>query len=408
MKRASLASLVLLFLFAGVGPVPRAVAQRPAATPEPAAIPFELATRHVLVKVTVNQSRPLSFVLDTGAHIAIIRTAVARELGLKLEGKVNVGGAGTGAAQTGSFVRDATWSLVGLSGFSQRLSLALPLPELPPALGRDIDGIIGGEFIKDFVLELDYQAKMIRLHDPATFSYSGPGEAVPIEFVSVTHPIVTATVTPIGGTPVERRFMLDIGSGAALALHSPFVAEQNLLASGARTIRSIGGAGAGGRTVGQLGRVESLSIGSFTISQPITMFSRDTAGAFANPSLAGNIGAQIAMRFRSYFDYGRRRIILERSPIFGEPFDRAFSGLALRAHGDDYRTFRVLEVLENSPATAAGIREGDIIMSIDDLPAERLTMSLINEMFEKPLSYALTIRRGQQTLKTTLTPRRLI
>jgi membrane-associated protease RseP (regulator of RpoE activity) len=186
------------------------------------------------------------------------------------------------------------------------------------------------------------------------------------------------------------------------------VAEQNLLGSGAPTIRSIGGAGAGGKTVGQLGRVESLSIGSFTISQPITMFSQDTAGAFANPSLAGNLGAQIAMRFRSFFDYGRRRIILERSPIFGEPFDCAFSGLALRAQGDDYRTFRVLEVLENSPATAAGIREGDVIMSINDTPAERLTMSLINEMFEKPLSYALTLRRGQQTFKTTLTPRRMI
>jgi hypothetical protein len=268
MKRASLASLALLFLLAGVGPVPRAVAQRPAATSAAVEIPFELATRHVLVKVTVNQSRPLSFVLDTGAHIAIVRTEVARELGLKLEGTVNVGGAGTGAAQTGSFVRDARWSLVGLDGFSQPLSLALPLAVLPPAIGRDIDGIIGGEFIKEFVLELDYQAKAIRLHNPATFSYSGPGEAVPIEFVNVTHPVVTATVTPTGGKPIERRFMLDIGSGAALALHSPFVAEQNLLGSGAKTIRSIGGAGAGGKVAGQIGKRRRVSFYGFRKKTP--------------------------------------------------------------------------------------------------------------------------------------------
>jgi S1-C subfamily serine protease len=114
------------------------------------------------------------------------------------------------------------------------------------------------------------------------------------------------------------------------------------------------------------------------------------------------------MRFRAYFDYGRRRIILEPSKRFGEPFDRAFSGLALHAQGVDYRTFVVMDVLEESPATDAGIQIGDVIESVDQVPAARLTMSTINDMFEKPLPYALTIRRGQQTIKVTLTPRRLI
>jgi len=411
MRHAKIPTVLLLLLFAGSGAMPRAVERQGAAIAQPVAqttsIPFDLATRHVIVQVSINKSRPLSFVLDTGAHTAIVRTEVAKELGLTLEGQVNVGGAGAGT-QAGSFVRNARWSLVGLDGFSQPVSLALPLPELSAAMGRPIDGIIGGEFIKEFVLELDYQARTIRLHPPATFSYRGPGEALPIDFVSVTHPVVKATVTPLGGQPVERRFMLDIGSGLALALHSPFVAEQGLPGSQAKTIRSIGGAGAGGRTMGQLGRIESLQLGSFTLRSPITMFSQDKAGAFANPALAGNIGAQVAMRFRSFLDYGRRRIILEPAPGFGDPFDRAFSGLALRAPGPDYRTFRVLEVLEDSPATEAGIRAGDIITAIDDVPAERLTMSIINDLFEKPVSYAVTIQRGQQTMKVTLTPRRLI
>ena len=77
-------------------------------------------------------------------------------------------------------------------------------------------------------------------------------------------------------------------------------------------------------------------------------------------------------------DYGRRRIILEPSQRFGEPFDRAFSGLALNAQGSDYRTFRVMDVLEESPATDAGIEIGDVIESIDDVPAARLTMPIIN------------------------------
>ena len=36
---------------------------------------------------------------------------------------------------------------------------------------------------------------------------------------------------------------------------------------------------------------------------------------------------------------------------FGDPFDRAFSGLSLRAEGPDDRTFRVRDVLEQLPAS---------------------------------------------------------
>lgn len=398
--------VVAVVLLCGVAALPRpTVAQRRPASA--VTIPFELATRHVIVRATIDQSRELAFVLDTGANTAIVRTEIAETLGLTLEGQVIAGGAGPGR-QTGSFVRNARWSLVGLDGFSQPVSLALPLPELSAAMGRPLDGIIGGEFIRQFVVELDYQARTIRLHDPATFTYRGTGETIPIDFVNVTHPVVTATVTPVGGEPVERKFILDIGSGQALVLHSPFVEERRLLGPESTTIRALGGAGAGGRTVGRIGRVESLRIGSFTMTRPITMFSQDKAGAFANAALAGNIGAQIMTRFRTYFDYSRKRLILEPSPTHRDSFDRAFSGVALRAGGSDYRTFRVLDVLEDSPATEAGVREGDVIVAIDDTPAQQLTISIIQELFEKPVPYAVTLRRGEQTLKVTLTPRRMM
>ena len=81
-------------------------------------------------------------------------------------------------------MKGATWSLVGLDSFSQALAFALPMPSLSAGLGRKIDGIIGGEFIKQFVLELNYQARSIRLHDTASIRYAGPGKTLPIEFTS--------------------------------------------------------------------------------------------------------------------------------------------------------------------------------------------------------------------------------
>ena len=374
-------------------------------TTRPVTIPFELVNRHVIVKATVNGSRPLSFVLDTGANQAIVRSDVAKALNLKLTGSVTSRGAGPGT-QSGSLVQGATWSLVGLETTVQPVALALPLTELGPALGTDLDGIIGGEFIKRFVVEIDYPARVVRLHDPASFAYEGRGETLPIEFTAGGHPVVIATVTP-ADTPIQRKFMLDIGSGLALALHSPFVKEHNLPGR-QKTIRAIGAAGAGGRSTGRLGRGAALKIGSFTIRNPITLFSEDTAGAFADSSLAGNIGAQIAMRFRIFFDYGRRRIVLEPSPTFADPVDRAFAGIALRAEPPGYRTFRVSELLEDSPAAEAGLAVGDVITAIDGTAASDLTLTGVNDMLERPIARELSIRRAERTLKVTITPRPLI
>src|SRR5215471_21707495 len=57
----------------------------------PVTIPFELVTRHIMVNVKVNNSRPLSFVLDTGDKVGVIDSEVAKQLGLTLEGQVRVG-----------------------------------------------------------------------------------------------------------------------------------------------------------------------------------------------------------------------------------------------------------------------------------------------------------------------------
>ena len=313
MTRAAVALVVSLVIAGALRPA--AIALQPAAV----TIPFELVARHIVVKVVINNSRPLSFVLDTGAYAAIVRLPAAEELGLTLYGSANTGGAGAGR-QAGQRVRNATWSLVGLKGFSQPVSLALPLPMLPRGHGQDIDGIIGGEFIKQFVVELDYQARTITVHDPKTYRYRGAGETLPLDLNSNGHAVVKAAVTPLGGKAIERQFHLDIGSGAALILHSPFVTEHNLLGPQSSTIRAIGLVGAGGESVGRIGRVASLQLGSFTVANPVTIFSQDDGGSFADRSLAGNIGFGIARRFRTILDYGRRQMILEPSAAFAEPF----------------------------------------------------------------------------------------
>jgi len=360
----------------------------------------------MVLKVSVNNSRPLSFVLDTGDQYAIIDLELAKKLGLKLGAGVRVGGAGA-ATQSGAFVKDASFAISQLPGFSQPVSMALPIRVLAPRLGQDFDGIIGSDFIEQFVVEVDYLNRQLKLHNKKTFTYTGPGEIVPIQ-LRHGHPILDATVLPTANSAIKGKFILDLGAGIALALYSPFVNSHRLLQTDMKTIRSLGGAGAGGETVGQIGRIVEINIGRFKINQPITLFSQDKAGAFADPTLSGNIGARIASKFRLFLDYGRTRIIFEPNENFDQPFDQAQSGMSLIAEGSDYRSFRVRSLLENSPASEAGLQQDDIIESINGQAAKEFTLSRLNEMFEKPERYKLTVRRKETTLEKTITPRKMI
>jgi hypothetical protein len=401
------AFLLITVLF--VAPASRAIQKDapPAASSPVASIPFELVTRHIMLKVKIENSRPLSFVLDTGDKVGIVDVEVAKELGLKLQGQVHVGGAGS-ETLPGSLVEGANWTIPGLEGFSQPVRLALPLGRLAARFGHDFDGIIGSDFIKQFVVEVDYQARLVRLYDKAKFSYSGPGESIPIQLNQMGFPIVDAEVTPTGGQPIRGKFVLDLGAGGSLTLHSPFVAEHKLLSSDLKTIRAIGVGGAGGASTGQLGRVTELKIGKFRLANLPTMFAEDKAGALASTALAGNIGQLVAGRFKLFLDYSHERIVFEPAANFSEPFDRPQIGMALSAEDKEHKTFRVTEVLENAPAAEAGLQKDDIIVRVDDKLASELTLTGLNDLFEKPLSRKLTIRRGDRTLQVILTPRKLV
>ena len=50
------------------------------------------------------------------------------------------------------------------------------------------------------------------------------------------HPLIDAQVTAVGKSPISGTFVIDLGSGGALALHSPFVAEHRLPGPDVKTI----------------------------------------------------------------------------------------------------------------------------------------------------------------------------
>jgi PDZ domain/Aspartyl protease len=373
----------------------------------PAVVPFELINRHIVIGATVNGSAPLSFVLDTGDKLAIVDLGRARQLGLALGREARVGGLGS-SQLTGYFVTGATVTVPAVPRAAQPVVLALPLAPLASRLGHDFDGLLGADFIRQFVVEIDYAARTVTLHDPAEFHYTGSGEVVSIHFNAAGHPVIQASVTPLGGEPIAATFLVDIGAGTGVSLHSPFAAAHHLPAAADPTIRAIGIRGAGGEGSGRFGRLASFRIGALTLSRPLALFSEDTAGAFANAAIDGNVGYDILRRFRVFLDYTHERMILEPAAGFDAPFARPMTGFVFETAPADFHRFTVTAVLQSSPASEAGVRAGDEIAAIDGRPASDLTLTAIADLFEQPVARRLRLRRGGQVVEVVLTPRVLV
>ncbi|MDP9052268.1 MAG: aspartyl protease family protein [Acidobacteriota bacterium] len=369
-------------------------------------LPFELVNEHIFLVVRVNNSRPLQFMLDTGAKYTIVDLDLAQELGLPLGTNIPVSGVGPQSVR-GAMVKDGRVTLGAFPGFTDPVALAISLRGLAPLLGHDLDGILGNDFMSKFVVEVDYQRRTVTLHNRLSFRYSGPGEAIPIRFTATGHPAFHGAVQARGPEELPGEFELDLGAGGALDLHRPFVEEHHLPPPGLSTVPDIGSAGTGGETSGVVGRITAFRIGRFEMKDMPVVFSRDTSGSAAGANTQGSIGEETISRFRLFLDYERRRVIFEPNARYAEKFDRAYSGVLIAAEGKDYKTIRITRVVPGSPGAESGLEEGDVIVAANGQSTSSTTFSDVVNLLRRTGTVSLNVNHGGQPLAALVKPREL-
>jgi hypothetical protein len=371
-------------------------------------LPFELYGGRIYLRVRVNNSEPRPFLLDSGAQIAHIRSEIVQDLGLKLGGSLGVTGTGTGRIKA-NYVDGLNYNVSGAQ-FTNKRSISLPTEDffqpLENSFGRQFDGVLGYDFFSHFVVEIDYAGQAINLYEPASYHYTGTGDVIPIR-INDKKPYITATVTPIQGASFQANLHIDTGSGGGLGFNGNFVAENNLIESAGTTIASFN-IGAGGETAARIGRVKSLQFGRLNVANPTVSFAL-VQGKGVRSDSAGRIGGSLWRRFKVVLDYSRKQMILEPNSNFNVPYNADMSGISLVARNLDNKTFVVYKVLADSPATEAGMSEGDIIISIGDKPIQEFTLEQIREMFrQEGREHLLRVKRGNETLQMRVKLRKLI
>ena len=345
------------------------------------AIPFELHSNLIIIPVKVNDGEDLRFILDTG-----VRTAILTDEGF-VDGIPNVddrtislmgaGNQGEISAYVSSDVSFAIPEGVAAVGNSI-LILKDDYLQLDSFLGTRIHGILGYELFSRFVVEIDYMRQQVILHRPDTFRPGRSFEEVPIS-VEDTKPYIDGVqLKTSDSTTITIRLMIDTGASHALMLNR---AADERITVPERNISGYLGRGLSGEIYGQMARIPQLGIDKFELKGVTTSFPETNAFTKTLTKRTphqGNLGGSVLKRFRVIFDYANGKLYLKKNRLFRAKFEYNMSGMELAATGPLLTDLIVSRVIKDSPAARAGVREGDVIVSVNGKYPPELTLAMYN------------------------------
>ncbi|WP_161554458.1 PDZ domain-containing protein [Sinomicrobium soli] len=290
-----------------------------------------------------------------------------------------------------------------------------------PRLGIPIHGIIGFEVFRDLVVDISYTRKRIRFYRPGTYRHRTCRKCHTFGLDMIHNKPYLKAEVAVDGRREEVKLLVDSGSSDALWL---FDREDNGLSVPQEHFDDFLGRGLSGSVYGSRARVEELHLGDFEFKDAKVAFP-DAVSLQHLQNLSerdGSIGGEILRRFDVVVDYAGKKMTMKRNRYFRQPFKYNMSGIelqhngmrieqvgtnsnqALSEHAEARKTYRILpgrllkyslypafeiaEVRNGSPACDAGLKKGDVVLSVN---GKRASGHSIQEMME-----LMNVRAGKK------------
>jgi aspartyl protease len=251
-------------------------------------IPFQYRDGLIWLKVEVaRQGERLNFLLDSGAGASVIDLQIARSLGVKVGNRQTVEGVnGQAVAYRVSDFRAVTSGIV-----LPKSVLAIDLRTLSDCCQQPVDGILGADFFRHRIVQIDFAAGRVRLLKNCDLNLPNE-EILPIKIFN------DAFCVPVGVAGNPPQWMrLDTGCDAALEWVGSWtekrVSRRTSIGLSSRSVRYID-------TSVQIGKQRFTAVATGVHKEQI--FSGET----------GLLGNDLLSKFRLTIDEPRRRAILEK------------------------------------------------------------------------------------------------
>ena len=371
-----------------------------------AEIPFRKVNNLIIVPVLLNNLIPLNFMLDTGVKTAILTERLYSDiLQIPYSRKISIQGAGNLQQVDAYVTSNISFVLPEVTGHGQSmLVLDEDYLQLASQLGVEVQGILGYELFRRYVVKIDYQNSVLTLYEPDTFRPRRRYAAFHMEIVDTKPHISCVLAASREGKKEGVNLFLDTGASHALLLHQKKdSAERFQLPE--TVLYGMLGRGLVGDIYGYMGRVHRLGMQKFIFENVLTSYPNDSSYVVADDSFRdGTIGGELLKRFTVIFDYHNKRLYLKRNRDYRDEFVYSKTGMVLVAEGPELNNFRVNMVRESSPAAEAGIKAGDELLKINFRKTRHMDLMEINERFSKQngRKVRLRLKRGEEEYKIVL------
>lgn len=384
-------------------------------------MPFKLVNNLMVIPVYVN-GKKLSFLLDTGVSSTIILNVKIKDsLKLKNVKKIRIQGLGEGDF-VDALISTSNYIQIGNSIINRSHKIYLILGKgfnLSNRMGVQIDGIIGGDLFKDFIVKINYSSRIIKFYKPDKYVYKKcrKCETFPLSFI-YNKPYIVAQTIMNDSTKINTNLLIDSGGSDALWLF-----ENSDIPIPKKNFIDYLGQGLNGNIYGKRSRVASLNLGNFKLKDVTVSFPDTTSLSLTmrHKKRHGSLGALTLKRFHTIIDYQNSKITLKKNcRFFNEPFNYNMSGIEVAYNGQmivqekkvhDFKTstnfvsrtergntielvynyifkikpsVQITNIRKDSPADFAGLMVGDVILEVNNKPVYTLSLQeLIHKFYEE-------------------------
>lgn len=370
---------------------------------------FESTSHFIIMDVKLGNVLPLKFIFDTGSeHTLLFKKEYADLLGVQYDRRIPLMGSDLSQEVFGYIARGVDLRIAGSYAVrTDILVLEQDYLNLEGSTGVKIDGIIGANIFKYFILAVNNRRNKIQLHSAERYKPPNSFREVPVTIYK-NKPYVDG-ITSMSGDRMEVRLLLDTGAGLPLLIYTNTADHLRLPE---KTIRGTLGSGLGGDLEGYIGRLENFSFGGYEFFDVLSSFQEVEIDSITRLGLErhGILGNSVLGRFNYVIDYPHEQLYMKSRGRLKRKFSFDKSGIQLAATGHNLKDYIIQKVLDNSPAQDEGLRKGDVIKKIEGIPTGFFSLSALNNILSSRVGRVvkLHIDRGDKRLKKKIKLRKII
>ncbi|WP_106791733.1 aspartyl protease family protein [Aquimarina sp. Aq78] len=387
-------------------------------------IKFQLINNLIVIPVVVNGAK-LSFILDTGIGSTIV-FSVDDTISLKHKNISKIQLRGLGNDDPVEAIR----SVNNVMTIGEALSINHTIYQVldksinfSPRMGTVIHGVIGYDFFKDFVFDINYTKEFIKVYRPESYVYKKCRKCYHAKLDlrdENKKPFVIAKYLSEEKL-IDVNLLLDSGSGSSLWL---FKDVKKGIRITRNSFRDFLGKGFSGNVYGQKTKIKEFHVGDFILKEVKASFPDSIyIQRMSLDDREGSLGGDILHRFNLVIDYSRQKISFKKNNFYSKPFYYNMSGLTIQHRGytavNDYNVsgikkeayaekneaylgvdnmvseqrlvvsnnfvlkpkYEISNIRCGSPANLAGLKKGDVILQVNGKNAYRYKLSDLNNLF---------------------------